>query len=189
MSSWLLDFIAVVLLVGNVYLGWRLGLFGRMFAFAGFYGGVAFAAFAAAGLDRFFHGGGSPSDLYTTADTFLATVAVAILMAEILGALYHEKMTKVAAIAFDRTVGAIAGVVVAGFQIAVLGLVFSAVGSVHQDAQHNNLPPDAAKASQAVSDSLIVGRVAHLDPATQAVLRPVLPNDLSDTLSAPTNAK
>src|SRR5205807_8061177 len=121
--SLIVDVVAVILLAGNVYLGWRLGLFGRMFAFAGFYAGVAAAGFAGNAIERFFHGGGNQSDLWAAGWTFLGVVAAVTLMLEILGALYREKVRGISTLAFDRTAGAIAGVVVAGFEIALVAIV------------------------------------------------------------------
>ncbi|TMC49733.1 MAG: CvpA family protein [Chloroflexi bacterium] len=187
--SLIVDVVAVILLAGNVYLGWRLGLFGRMFAFAGFYAGVAAAGFAGNAIERFFHGGGNQSDLWAAGWTFLGVVAAVTLMLEILGALYREKVRGITTLAFDRTAGAIAGVVVAGFEIALVAIVWLAVGNT-SDRQFTNLPADRTQARQGIDNSLITSHVSRLDPAVQSVLKPVLPGDLSSSLAdTTTNGK
>src|SRR3981189_161565 len=49
---------------------------GGVIAFAGVYGGVAAASFAGNGIAHYFHGRGTPTDLYSAAWTFIAVLVV-----------------------------------------------------------------------------------------------------------------
>src|SRR5205807_1680108 len=78
---------------------------------------------------------------------------------------------------------------VAGFEIALVAIVWLAVGNT-SDRQFTNLPADRTQARQGIDNSLITSHVSRLDPAVQSVLKPVLPGDLSSSLAdTTTNGK
>ena len=177
----LIDVVALLLLVVNVWLGWKLGVVNRAIAFAGLYGGVAAATFAGNGLAKFFHGSGTPNDLYAAAWTFLAVVAIVQVMLEILGALYHDRVRQVTSLMFDRVIGALAGGALAVLQVSIICLVALAVGDARQEGA-TTLPPDRTTASDAVRHGEVGRVIDGMEPGIRRMFAPALPSDLSSHL-------
>jgi uncharacterized membrane protein required for colicin V production len=175
----------VLLFVVNIILGLRYGVVVRAFALAGLYGGVALATFAGNALERFFHGTGTDGDLYANAATYLATVFTVVLMMEILGFLYRDRVRSVISLAFDRVSGAVLGGFVAFVEVAVVVLVMLAVGHSTSSGLET-LPNDRAKASNAVADAYLGGHVAGAQTFMDNLLGRALPSDLGAHLAEAT---
>ncbi|HEV3124206.1 MAG TPA: CvpA family protein [Candidatus Dormibacteraeota bacterium] len=181
----IVDVGAIILILLNVFLGWRYGLIRRGIAFAGLYGGVALASFAGNDIENFFRGHGKPDDLYAAATTYALCIFVLAAGLEVLGALYGDKVRDVISLFFDRIAGAIAGAFLGFLEIALICLVMLAVG----DATQGNgavLPNDHHKASNAVRDALIGSRVAGSEPVVRDIFAAALPSDLSAKLGEAT---
>ena len=182
----LFDVVAVVILLVNALVGWRSGVIGRCIAFAGLYGGVATATFMGNGLADYVHGRGSSGSLYASAWAFVAVVAVAVVLVEILVALYGEHIHAVSRLAFDRTAGLVAGVVVGVLEVAVLCLVGVSLGS----AQPGGMPPGppATTVANAVRAGIVSGRVLGVEPGVRALFSAALPADLAAHLAELTSS-
>jgi uncharacterized membrane protein required for colicin V production len=178
-----IDIAAVVIIFVNAVIGWRFGIVGRMIAFAGLYAGVAAASFAGNGIAHYFHGRGTPTDLYAAAWTFIAVLVVVILMVEILGALYGEKVHSITSLAFNRTAGMVAGGVVGFLEVAVVCLVALSVGGTQTGPGVQNLPGDRTKVASAVRDGILGGRILSVEPGVRDLFRPALPVDLPGHLA------
>lgn len=179
----LIDAAAVVIIFVNAVAGWRFGVVGRMIAFAGLYAGVAAASFLGNGIAHYLHGRGNADDLYAAAWSFVGVMVVTILLVEILGALYGEKVRSMTALAFDRTAGLVAGGVVGFLEIAVLCLVALSVGTSQTAPGVQNLPSDRTRLASAVNDGIVGGRIAGVEPGILDLFKPALPTDLSGHLA------
>jgi uncharacterized membrane protein required for colicin V production len=183
-----IDLIAVLLILVNVLLGWRYGIIGRALALGGLYGGVAAATAMSARLLRLFGGGGAANDFYTTAWAFIGVVFAVVVMVEILGALYRDRVEKVISLMFDRTTGVVAGFVVGLLQAAVVVMVALAVGTANTSGPGQKLPTFRGDTASAVRNSVIGSHIAGLDPAVTAFFGPALPPSLSGYLADTTSA-
>ena len=179
----LIDAGAVVVIFLNGLAGWRFGIVGRMIAFAGLYAGVAAASFLGNGLAHYFHGRGSANDLYAAGWTFVIVIGIVVVMVEILGILYADRVRSVTSLVFDRTAGMIAGGVVGFLEIAVCCLVALSVGNSHPSPGVQDLPSNRTTVANAVRDGIIGGRIASVEPGVQDLFKPALPSDLSGHLA------
>jgi uncharacterized membrane protein required for colicin V production len=182
-----IDIAAVVIIFFNCVVGWRYGIVGRMIAFAGLYAGVAGTSFLGNGIAHYFHGRGTPTDLYAAGWTFVIVLLVIITLVEILGALYNDRVRAITSLAFDRSAGVIAGAVVGFLEIAVICLVALSVGQTQPGPGQQDLPSDRGKVASAVDDGLIGGRIASVEPGIKDLFKPALPTDLSGHLAELTN--
>lgn len=188
MSPLYIDLIAVLLIVVNILLGWRFGIIGRALALGGLYGGVAAATAMSARLLRLFGGGGAANDLYATAWTFIGVVFGVVVMVEILGALYRDRVEKVISLMFDRTSGIVAGLVVGVLQAAIVCMVALAVGNAGTSGPGQHLPSLRSTTANAVYQSVIGSHIAGLNPAVTTFFGPALPQSLSGYLADTTSA-
>ncbi len=188
MNPLYIDLIAVLLIAVNILLGWRFGIIGRALALGGLYGGVAAATAMSARLLRLFGGGGAANDLYATAWTFIGVVFGVVVMVEILGALYRDRVEKVISLMFDRTSGIAAGLVVGVLQAAVVVMVALAVGNASTTGPGQHLPSQRGDTANAVHNSVLGSHIAGLDPAVKAFFGPALPQSLSGYLADTTSA-
>src|SRR5258708_25814957 len=182
---WILDVGAILLLVANVALGLRYGVIGRIVALAGVYSAGAAAPVAGSGGARAVAGKGSADDLYHAGWSFSAVFVVVILMFEIIGALYRDRISAVISLAFERTAGAIVGLGVAFLEFAVVCMVLLAVGQAAA-APTQRVPDDRAKAANAVHDSWLGNATARTEDQVRSFFSAVLPSDLASHLAEAT---
>jgi Colicin V production protein len=166
------DVVLLVLVAVNVYLGYRHGLLRRLFAFAGLFAGCLAATYVGNGLASLV----DPHSLYANAWFFVGVVAVMVLIAEILGYLYEERLRKVMVMMFDRVAGAIGGAAVGFFQASVAFLVALAVAAT--PGASNTVPADRGNAGHAIQTSMLSGLAVRAEPGVRTVFSPVLPSDL-----------
>ncbi len=183
MTGFFFDLVVVGLILINVALGWRFGIIGRAIALGGLYGGIAAATFLGNGLLRFFGGGGAANDLYNGAWTFIGITFGVVIMVEILGGLYRDRVEKVISLMFDRTAGLVAGLVIGVLEAAVVVMIALAVGDAQAAGAAEQLPPHHADTAKAVRNPLFASHIAGLDPAMQTFFGPALPNSLGGHLA------
>lgn len=183
MNGFYFDLVTVVLILVNLGLGWRFGIMGRAIALGGLYGGVAAATFMGNGLLRFFGGGGAANDLYNSAWTFIGITFGVLVMVEILGALYHDRVEKVISLMFDRTAGLVGGLVIGVLEVAVVVMVALAVGEAIPNGNLEKLPQNHENTASAVRNSVFASHIAGLNPAMQTFFGPALPRSLSGHLA------
>ncbi len=170
--------VVLLALVGlNVYLGFRHGVVRRFFAFGGLFLGCLAASYSGNGIASLV----DPHSLYANAWFFVGVVAVIVVMAEILGYLYEDRLSRVVVLVFDRVAGAVAGAVLGFFEASVAFLVALAVAAV--PAADATVPPDRGNAGNAIQTAMISGLAAHAEPGVRTVFAPVLPSDLSSHLA------
>lgn len=182
----LIDVVAVVILLVNALVGWRSGVISRCVAFAGLYGGVAAATFMGNGIANYVHGRGSSSSLYASGWAFVAVVAVVVVLVEILVALYAEHIHNLSRLAFDRTAGLVAGVVVGVLEVAVLCLVAVSVAEAQPGGTVPGQP--GTTVADAVRAGIVSGRVLSVEPGVRALFSPALPPDLATHLAELTSS-
>jgi uncharacterized membrane protein required for colicin V production len=182
---YVVDLLVILLVGGNVVLGYRFGVVGRAAAFAGLFGGVALATFAGNSITRFFRGSGTPDDLYAATAIYLSLVALVVVVLEVLAFLYHERMQRVLSLLFDRTTGVLLGGFVGFLEAALVCVVMLAAGHT-QPQGGEQLPLDRGKLARAVDGSLIGQQVARSEPFVSTLFRAALPTDLPAHLAEAT---
>lgn len=183
--NYVVDQLVVLLIVGNIVLGYRFGVVGRAAAFAGLFGGVALATFASTSITRFFRGSGAPDDLYAATAIYLSLIALVVVVLEVLAFLYHERMQRVLSLLFDRTAGVLFGGFVGFLEAALVCVVVLAAGHT-QPQGGEQLPLDRGKLARAVDDSLLGQQVARSQPFVTTLFRAALPSDLAGHLAEAT---
>ena len=173
----LADLILVLIVGVNCYLGWRHGLVRRAIACAAVYGGALAAYYVGDPLA----GTLGDANLTGNAWAFVGVFGVAVLMIEILAALYSDLIKKTITVMFDRVAGLAAGLVVGGLELGVILLVIQAVADA---------PPSTANVSStvratpaiAVDHGVLTQVVVDLEPGIQRLLSPVIPGNIQDRL-------
>jgi len=181
---WWIDGVGVTIIALNVLLGFRYGLLRRGLALAALWGGLAFATLVGNGIERWAHGSGEPNDFYASAWTYIGIFILVVAAIEVLGALYDDKITRVASLMFDRTTGAIVGVGVGFLEIAIICLIGLAVGDA-ASTKAVPLPDDRGQVSDSVRASFLGGRVNSITSGLENLFNPALPKNLSAHLAEP----
>ncbi|MGO8686009.1 MAG: CvpA family protein [Candidatus Dormibacteria bacterium] len=171
------DFVLVIVVGVNCWLGWRYGLVRRAIAFAAVYGATLSAYYVGNPLASTVTTGG----LVANAWAFVAVFGVAVLMIEVLAALYSDTIQKAVVIVFDRAAGLAAGLLVGALELGVLLLVAQAVA---------NAPPSTSTASTVDRTTVVVAAdngvltqvIVRLEPGMQTLLGPALPGNVQDRL-------
>jgi len=170
--------IVLLILVGiNVYLGYRHGVVRRLFAFAGLFLGCLAATYAGNGLAALV----DPHSLYANAWFFVGVVALVVVMAEIMGYLFDERLSRIVVLIFDRVAGGVAGAALGFFEASVAFLVALAVAAV--PAANATVPPDRGNAGNAIKSAMLSGLAVRAENGVQTVFSPVLPSNLPSHLA------
>ena len=173
----LADLILVLIVGVNCYLGWRHGLVRRAIACVAVYGGALAAYYVGDPLA----GTLGDANLTGNAWAFVGVFGVAVLMIEILAALYSDLIKNAITVMFDRVAGLAGGLVVGGLELGVILLVIQAVADA---------PPSTANVSStvratpaiAVDHGVLTQVVVDLEPGIQRLLSPVIPGNIQDRL-------
>ena len=164
------DGIVVLFLLINVLMGWRFGLVRRVLAFGGSYLGALAATHTGNPLAALVNNHG----IDTNAWFFIAVFLLVTVMIEVLGFLYNERIQKLIVITFNQILGAVAGVLLAFFQVGIIYLVATATATL----------PGATPAGSGISgDAISTATLSHLivksEPFIKNVFAPVLPSDMA----------
>src|SRR3981081_10928 len=125
-----LDLIIVAILGTNIALGWAFGLIRRIVAFAGLFAGVGAATLTSANTSSYIANSfGITSAIWAHVITYTVIVSCAIILFEVLGAVYQRYLDQMIAPAFDRLTGVLTDAVVGGLQVTVITIIFG--GGVH----------------------------------------------------------
>jgi len=171
------DFVLLVVVVANCYLGWRHGLIRRALAFIGVFAGTLAAFYVGNPLASTIGTG----DLMANAWAFIAVFCVVVVMVEILAALYSDVIQRTVVVMFDRVTGLAAGLVVGVVQLGVLFLVAQAVANAPASTT-TATPASRTTAVVAVDHGLLTQVVVKLEPGIQTLLGPALPGNLENHL-------
>jgi uncharacterized membrane protein required for colicin V production len=171
------DAILVVLVGVNAYVGWRTGTVRRVLALIGLY--VAFLA-------AYYSGNSFASlirkgDIFVNAWAFVIVVVAVVMMFELLGRVFSDRLERLAVVAFDRFGGLFIGAAVGFFEALVLFMIALAVGAA-TPAPGNSVPASRDSAANAVRDGTLSGQAIRAEPALRAALAPLIGTDLTTHL-------
>jgi uncharacterized membrane protein required for colicin V production len=174
-----LDLIIVVILLLNIGLGWAFGLVRRFVAFAGLFAGVGAATLTSANTSTYIGTTfGITSALWAHVITYTVIVTAAIILFEVLGAVYQRHLDAMIAPAFDRVTGVLAGAVVGSFEVTVTLIV--GVGIVRSTLPAGYAyPPAFLTAQDWFNNSLLAPHFYGLEPLTRTIFSLVLPSSIS----------
>jgi uncharacterized membrane protein required for colicin V production len=174
-----LDLLIVIILVGNVLLGWAFGLVRRIVAFAGLFAGVGAATLTSAHTSTYIANSfGITSAIWAHLITYTVIVTFAIILFEVLGAVYQRYLDLLVAPVFDRLTGTLAGAVVGAFEITVVLIV--GIGAVNTKLPGGYATPPAFLTIQDwFTNSLFAPHFYGLEPLTRTVFSLVLPSSIS----------
>jgi hypothetical protein len=171
------DALLVVLIILNACLGWRTGTLRRLLSLIGLYAAFLAAYYTGNGFASIFRKG----DLYANAWAFVAIVVVVVVVFEVLGRVFADRLRSVAVIAFDRVAATIVGAAVGLFQALVLFMVALAVGSA-TPGPGNTVPASRAAAANAVHGAALSGRAVGAEPLVRDAVAPLTTTDLTTHL-------
>ena len=174
------DFVLLVVVAANCYLGWRYGLVRRAVAVAAVYGGTIAAWFVG---DPLASALGS-SSLMGNAWAFVAVFAIVVVMIEILAGLYSDLIRRLVVVMFDRVTGFLAGLLVAVLELGVLFLVAQAVADAPAPPTPSGTPATQTTVADAVDHGILTQVVVDLEPGLQRLLSPAIPGKLETRLDS-----
>lgn len=174
-----LDLIIVCILFLNISLGWAFGLVRRIVAFAGLFAGVGAATLTSANTSTYIATTfGITSALWAHVITYTVIVTLAIILFEVLGAVYQRYLDAMIAPAFDRVTGLLAGAVVGAFEVTVMLIV--GIGLVNAKLPGGYAyPPAFLTAQDWFNGSLLAPHFYAFEPLTRTIFSVVLPSSIS----------
>ena len=171
------DALLVVLIIGNAILGWRTGTIRRVLSLVGLYAAFLAAYYTGNGFASIFRKG----DIYANAWAFVAVVVVVVIVFEVLGRVFGERLKSITIVAFDRVAAAVLGAAVGFFQALVLFMVALAVGSANP-GPGSTVPPSHAAAANAVRGGALSSRAVGAEPVVRDAVAPLTTTDLTTHL-------
>jgi uncharacterized membrane protein required for colicin V production len=174
-----LDLVIVCILFLNISLGWAFGLVRRIVAFAGLFAGVGAATLTSANTSTYIATTfGITSALWAHVITYTVIVTLAIILFEVLGAVYQRYLDAMIAPAFDRVTGLLAGAVVGAFEVTVMLIV--GIGLVNAKLPGGYAyPPAFLTAQDWFNGSLLAPHFYAFEPLTRTIFSLVLPSSIS----------
>jgi uncharacterized membrane protein required for colicin V production len=173
-----LDLVIIAILFVNVMLGWAFGLIRRVVAFAGLFAGVGAATLTSANTSQYIATTfGITSAMWAHVVTYAVIVSFAIVLFEVLGAVYQRYLDMLVAPVFDRLTGTLAGAVVGAFEVTVMlivgvGLIGSKLPSGY------TYPPAFLTAQDLFNNSFLAPHFYGMEPLTRAIFSLVLPSSI-----------
>lgn len=171
------DAILVVLVIVNAALGWRTGTLRRIVSFAGLYAGVMSAYYTG----NFFAGLVRTGDIFANAWSFIAVTVAMVLLFEVIGRIFADRLQRLAAVTFDRVAGTVIGGAVGFFQASVLFMVALAVGAA-PSTPTNRVPPLRDVPANAVQAAPLSGHALRAQPVLHRIFMPAFSGDLTTHL-------
>jgi len=173
-----LDLIIVIVLFANIMLGWAFGLIRRVVAFAGLFAGVGAATVTSANTSQYIATTfGITSALWAHVVTYTVIVTAAVVLFEVLGAVYQRYLDMLVAPVFDRLTGTLAGAVVGAFEVTVTLII--GVGLVRSTLPSGfTYPPAFLTAQNWFNDSLLAPHFYGMEPLTRTIFSLVLPSSI-----------
>ena len=171
------DAVLVVLIVGNAVLGWYTGSVRRVLALVGVYAAFLAAYYTGNGFASIFRKG----DIFANAWAFVAIAAVVVVVFEVLGRVFADRLKSIAVIAFDRVAATVIGAAVGLFQALVLFMVALAVGAA-TPGPGNTVPQSRDVAANAVRGATLSGHAVGAEPLIRDAVAPLTTSDLTTHL-------
>jgi Colicin V production protein len=174
-----LDLIIILLLLGNMVLGWAFGLLRRVVAFAGLFAGLGAATLTSANTSGYIASSfGITSAIWAHVVTYTLVVTFAVILFEILGAVYQRHLDTIVAPVFDRLTGVLAGGVLGAFEVTVILIVGIGLVTTSLPAGYG-APPFFLTAREQFSGSFLAPHFYSLEPLTSLIFSMVLPSSIS----------
>jgi len=161
----------------NAVLGWQTGTLRRLLSLVGVYAAFLAAYYTGNGFASIFRKG----DIFANAWAFVAVAVVVVVVFEVLGRVFAERIRSLAVIAFDRVAAIFVGAAVGFFQALVLFMVALAVGAA-TPGQGNTVPQSRDLAANAIRGAALSGRAVGAEPVVHAAVRPLTTSDLTTHL-------
>lgn len=176
------DVVLVVLVLINAVLGWRFGTLRRVVTFAGLYAGVFAATYTGNGIASFFRHG----DIFANAWSFIAVATTVVIVFEVVGVIFADRLERLANLVFDRVAGLVLGAAVGFLEASVLFMIAIAVGSAPAQAG-TTIPASRDAAANAVRSASLSGQAVRAQGTVHTIFGPVLPDNLTTHLSEGTS--
>lgn len=175
----LLDGVILLLLLGNIALGYAFGIVRRAFAMVGVFAGVGAATLISPGTSSVVASTlGWQSALWAHVVTYTGIVVFMVVLFEILGAVYDRHIRALVAPLFDRLAGSLAGIAVGAFEVTLVLII--GVGLVNSSLPPGYAyPPAFFTMQQLFYTSLLAPHFLGLEPLTRAIFAMVLPGNLN----------
>jgi uncharacterized membrane protein required for colicin V production len=175
----LLDLLIIALIGVNIFLGYAFGLVRRAVAFLGLFAGIGAATLTSANTSSYVASTfGWQSTLWAHVVTYGIIVTAAVVLFEVLGAVYERWISAVIAPMFDRVTGMLAGAVLAAMQVALILIL--GVGVVNAPLPKGyTYPPAFIQAQELFTTSFLAPHFYGLEPVTRAIFSMVLPSSVS----------
>jgi uncharacterized membrane protein required for colicin V production len=171
------DFLLVVIVGVNCYMGWRYGLVRRAVALAAVYGACLAAFYVGNPVATTF----GPGGLMANGWAFVAIFWIVVVMIEILAALYSDVIRRTILVMFDRVTGLVVGLAVGVLEFGVLVLVAQAVANAPPSTTTTS-SADRTTAIVALDHGVLTQLVVQAAPGLQRALGPAIPSSLQDHL-------
>lgn len=174
----LLDLLIVVTLITNMALGARFGVVRRLVVFVGLFLGVGAATLVSANTStRIAATFGWTSAIWAHVVTYSLIVVGAVLLFEILGAVYARFLEALVAPIFDAALGGLAGAALGAIEVA-LGL-FLSIGLLNSSLPAGySYPPSFVNAEELIMGSWMAPHFYGLFPLTKLIFSAVLPSSI-----------
>jgi uncharacterized membrane protein required for colicin V production len=175
----LLDGVILLLLLGNVVLGYAFGIVRRAVALVGVFAGVGAATLISPGTSLLLANNlGWQSALWAHVVTYSGIVVFMVVLFEILAAVYDRHIRALVAPMFDRLAGTLAGLAVGAFEVTLLLII--GIGLVNSNLPAGYAyPPGFLTLQQQYYGSLLAPHFLGLEPLTRAIFSMVLPGDVN----------
>jgi hypothetical protein len=146
-------------------------------SFVGLYVGFLTAYYTGNGVAAIFRKG----DIYANAWAFVAILVVVVLLFEVLGAVFAERISSIAIVAFDRVAAIFIGAGLGFFQVLVLFLVALSVGAA-KPGPGNTVPAARDAAANAVRGAALSSHAIGAEPVVRGAVDPLITSDLTTHL-------
>ena len=174
----LLDALIISLMALNMLLGYSLGLVRRLVAFAGLFAGLGAATLTRAHTSTYVANQFSfESALWAHVATYAGIVVGAVLLFEVLGAIYQRHINMIVTPLADSMTGLLAGAGLGALEVALLLIL--GIGLVNASMPPGYpYPPNFLGAQQLYVGSLLASHFYGLEPLTRSIFALVLPSDV-----------
>jgi hypothetical protein len=168
------DALLIVLVIVNSVIGWRTGTLRRLLSLIGLYAAFIAAYYTGNSFASLFRKG----DIFANGWSFVAVLVVVVVVVEVLGRLFDERLKRLAVVTFDRFAGMFIGAAIGFLQAGVLFMVALAVGGA-TPGPGNSVPPSRDSAANAVRSGTLSGQAIRVEPALRSVFAPLTSTDLT----------
>jgi Colicin V production protein len=171
------DALLVVLIVFNAFLGWRTGTLRRLLSLAGLYVAFLAAYYTGNGFASMFRKG----DIYANTWAFVAVLVAVVVLFEVLGRVFADRIKAIAVMAFDRVAAIFVGGALGFFQALVLFLVALSLGAANP-GPGNTVPASRNAAANAVRGATLSSHAVGAEPIVRDAFSPLVTGDLTTHL-------